>query len=327
MTINLAECLRGVRTAAIAGHVNPDGDCIGSCMGLYLYLRDNFPDIQADVYMQKPREVFYYIEDLDKVRTECDAEKKYDLLILLDISSRDRIGVADPYLETAGAVLCLDHHVTNQGKYTWFCNRPEASSASEVVFDCLEPEKISRACAAALYTGIVHDTGVFQYSNTSPKTMRTAAVLMEKGINFSRIVDESFYQKTYVQNQIMGRTLMESIMLMEGRCIVGIVRQKEMRFYGLNPSDMDGIVSQLRNTIGVETAIFLYELKPQTFKVSLRSKEIVDVSRIASVFGGGGHVRAAGCTMEGTPYDVINNITPYIERQMKDWEEEHERNS
>ena len=91
MTINLAECLRGVRTAAIAGHVNPDGDCIGSCMGLYLYLRDNFPDIQADVYMQKPREVFYYIEDLDKVRTECDAEKKYDLLILLDISSRDRI--------------------------------------------------------------------------------------------------------------------------------------------------------------------------------------------------------------------------------------------
>ena len=264
---------------------------------------------------------------MDKVRTECDAEKKYDLLILLDISSRDRIGVAGPYLETAGAVLCLDHHVTNQGKYTWFCNRPEASSASEVVFDCLEPEKISRACAAALYTGIVHDTGVFQYSNTSPKTMRTAAVLMEKGINFSRIVDESFYQKTYVQNQIMGRTLMESIMLMEGRCIVGIVRQKEMRFYGLNPSDMDGIVSQLRNTIGVETAIFLYELKPQTFKVSLRSKEIVDVSRIASVFGGGGHVRAAGCTMEGTPYDVINNITPYIERQMKDWEEEHERNS
>ncbi len=326
-TFNLAQCLQGVRTAAIAGHVHPDGDCIGSCMGLYLYLKENFPEIQADVYMQPPREVFYYIEDLEKVRTECDPDKRYDLLILLDISSSDRIGVAGPYLETAGAVLCLDHHVTNQGKYTWFCNRPGASSASEVVYSFLDPEKVSKACAEALYTGIVHDTGVFQYSNTSPATMRTAAELMEKGIDFSRIVDESFYQKTYVQNQIMGRTLMESIMLMEGRCIVGIVRQKEMRFYGLEPSDMDGIVSQLRNTIGVEVAIFLYELKPQTFKVSLRSKKIVDVSKIAMLFGGGGHIRAAGCTMEGTPYDVVNNITPYVERQLKEQEEEHERDS
>ncbi len=324
---SLAECLQGVRTVAIAGHVNPDGDCIGSCMGLYLYLRDNYPEIQADVYLQPPREVFYYIEDLDKIRTEWDPDKKYDLLVLLDISSRDRIGVAGPGAETAGAVLCLDHHITNQGQYTWFCNRPEASSASEVLYDFLEPEKISRACAAALYTGIVHDTGVFQYSSTSPKTMRTAAALMEKGIDFSRIVDESFYQKTYVQNQIMGRTLMESIMILEGRCIVGIVRQKEMRFYGLHSSDMDGIVSQLRNTIGVEVAIFLYELKPQTFKVSLRSKHVVDVSKIAALFGGGGHVRAAGCTMAGTPYDVVNNITPYVERQLKDWEEANERNS
>ena len=79
---NLAECLKGVRTVAIAGHVNPDGDCIGSCMGVYLYLRDNFPDIRADVYMEKPREVFYYIEDLDQVRTEYDGSVSYDLLIL-----------------------------------------------------------------------------------------------------------------------------------------------------------------------------------------------------------------------------------------------------
>ena len=324
---NLAECLEGVRTVAIAGHVNPDGDCIGSCMGVYLYLRDNFPQIRADVYMEKPREVFYYIEDLDKVRTEYDGSARYDLLILLDIRSRDRIGVAGACLETASRVLCLDHHVTNKGHYTWFCNIPEASSTSEVVFGFLDEDKISPACAAALYTGIVHDTGVFQYSSTSPKTMRIAAALMEKGIPFSRIVDQSYYQKTYVQNQIMGRTLMESIMLMGGRCIVGIVRLKEMKFYGLKPSDMDGIVSQLRNTIGVEVAIFLYELKLQCFKVSLRSKEIVDVSKIAMVFGGGGHVRAAGFNMHGTPYDVINNITPYVEEQLEEYSQADERDS
>mgnify|MGYP001161504007 FL=1 len=317
---NLADYLKEIKTVAIAGHVNPDGDCIGSCMGVWLYLRDNLPDVRADVYLQPVREVFSYIEGLDQIHTECDTEKKYDLLILLDISSRERIGVAGPYLETAGKTLCFDHHITNQEQYTWLYNDPEASSTSEVGWGFLEEDKISRACAEALYTGIVHDTGVFQYSCTSPRTMRIAAGLMEKGIPFSEIVDESFYQKTYAQNQIMGRTLMESIMLLDGKCIVGVVRQREMDFYGLNPGDMDGIVSQLRNTIGVEVAIFLYETEFQTFKVSLRSKARVDVSEIAMVFGGGGHKRAAGCTMQGLPYDVVNNISLYVEKQLKEQE-------
>ena len=315
---SLSGYLEGVSTVAIAGHVNPDGDCIGSCMGIWLYLRDNFPDLEADVYMQKPRGVFGYIEGLDRIRTECDPEKKYDLLILLDISSADRIGVAGPYVETAGKTLCFDHHVTNHGNYTWMHNDPEASSTSELVWRFLDHDRVSKACAEALYTGIVHDTGVFQYSSTSPDTMRAAADLMEKGIPFSKIVDESYYQKTYVQNQIMGRTLMESILVMGGRCIVGIVRQREMKFYGLTPGDMDGIVNQLRNTIGVEVAVFIYETAFQTFKVSLRSKEYVDVSEIAMIFGGGGHRRAAGCTMQGTPYDVVNNLSVYVEKQLKE---------
>ena len=116
----------------------------------------------------------------------------------------------------------------------------------------------------------------------------------------------------------MGRTLMESILVMGGRCIVGIVRQREMKFYGLTPGDMDGIVNQLRNTIGVEVAVFIYETAFQTFKVSLRSKEYVDVSEIAMIFGGGGHRRAAGCTMQGTPYDVVNNLSVYVEKQLKE---------
>ena len=95
-----------------------------------------------------------------------------------------------------------------------------------------------------------------------------------------------------------------------------------MDFYGLTPGDMDGIVIQLKNTEGVHVAIFLYELEPQVFKVSLRSDELVDVSKIAAVFGGGGHVRAAGCTMSGSPYDVINNLTLYIEKQLLAEEEE-----
>lgn len=315
------EILNGVSCMAIAGHVRPDGDCIGSCLGLYQYLRDNRPEIQADVYLEDPRPEFSYLPGFSEVKTSCE-EKAYDLVVLLDVSSEERIGVAAPLLAKAGKTICIDHHVTN----TEYCEinhvEPDASSACEVLFGLLEEEKISEPCAEALYTGIVTDSGVFQYSSTSPHTMRVAAALMEKGVPFTRIIEDAFFKKTYVQNQIMGRTLTESIMLLDKQCIVGIVRKKVMDFYGLTPGDMDGIVSQLKNTEGVHVAIFLYELEPQVFKVSLRSDELVDVSKIAAVFGGGGHARAAGCTMSGSPYDVINNLTLYIEKQLLAEEEE-----
>ena len=310
------EILNGVSCMAIAGHVRPDGDCIGSCLGLYQYLRDNRPEIQADVYLEDPRPEFSYLPGFSEVKTSCE-EKAYDLVVLLDVSSEERIGVAVPLLAKAGKTICIDHHVTN----TEYCEinhvEPDASSACEVLFGLLEEEKISEPCAEALYTGIVTDSGVFQYSSTSPHTMRVAAALMEKGVPFTRIIEDAFFKKTYVQNQIMGRTLTESIMLLDKQCIVGIVRKKVMDFYGLTPGDMDGIVIQLKNTEGVHVAIFLYELEPQVFKVSLRSDELVD-----AVFGGGGHIRAAGCTMSGSPYDVINNLTLYIEKQLLAEEEE-----
>ena len=163
---------------------------------------------------------------------------------------------------------------------------------------------------------MVHDTGVFQYSCTSPETMRIAAKLMEKGIPFTKIVEESFYEKTYVQNQILGRCLMESILLMDGKCVIGVVKKKMMDFYHVEPKDLDGIVQQLRIIKGVEVAIFIYEVKPQEFKVSLRSKGKVNVNEVASYFGGGGHVLAAGCTFHGSVYDVMNNLLEIIEKQL-----------
>ena len=194
--------------------------------------------------------------------------------------------------------------------------RPDASSTSEIVADMLDESKISQEAAEALYMGIVHDTGVFRHSCTSPETLEVAAKLMRKGVRCNKIINDTYYDKTYYQNQILGRALLESVLLLDGKIIFSAVRQKEMSFYGVGPSDLEGIVQQLMGTVGVETAIFLYETAPQQFKVSLRSREKVDVSEIASYFGGGGHVRAAGCTMQGSVYDVVNNITYHIEKQL-----------
>lgn len=312
------EILENVKTVGIAGHLRPDGDCVGSCMGFYLYLKHNYPELEADVYLEEPKPVFSYIARLDDVFHDIQGreDKVYDLFVTLDVSSKDRIGVAGPLFDIAKKTVCIDHHVSNRGFGQINHIRGDVSSAAEVLYGLLEPDKIELEAATAIYTGIAHDTGVFQYSTTSPETMRIAGELMKHGFNFSKIIDHSFYEKTYVQNQVMGRVLAESIMLQDGKCIVGYMKRKDMDFYGVTGKDLDGIVSQLRLTKGVEVAIFVYESEPQLFKVSLRSNGIVDVSKVAVFFGGGGHMRAAGCDMRGSMYDVVNNLTAEIEKQL-----------
>lgn len=313
----LSEFLNGIKSVAIAGHVKPDGDSIGSCLALYNYIKDRYPMIQADVYLQPVGEIFHFIKNIDCIQNIYDSERKYDLFVSLDCGDRNRLGKAAGYLDTATQSINIDHHISN----SMFADHnhvvADASSTCEVLYSLLEEEYITKEIAEALYVGIITDSGVFQYQATSSKTMNIAGKLMDKGIDFSWIVETVFFEKTYLQNQILGRALLESMMFLDNRCIVSVITQKEMDFYGVDSSDLEGIVSQLRNTTGIEVALFLYEIEPLQFKVSMRSHDIVDVSRIAQVFGGGGHVRAAGCTMCGTVHDVINNITAYIEKQLQ----------
>ena len=323
--IVLNDILKGKKRVALGGHVRPDGDCVGSCMGLYHYLKEQYPEIGTDVYLEEVPEAYRMIKDTDEVKTQITDGDVYDLFICLDCGDMQRLGFSMPLFENAKETLCVDHHISNDAFADNNYVVPEASSTSELIYTLLDAEKISCASAEALYMGIVHDTGVFQYSCTSPETMEIAADLMRKGINGSEIIDKTYFEKTYIQNQILGRALLESMLIMDKKCIVSVIRQKSMKFFQAKPSDLEGIVSQLRQTKGVEVAIFLHEISPQKFKVSLRSKGKVDVSEIAKYFGGGGHVRAAGVTMEGSSHDVINNITARIVLQLKHEEQDEEK--
>lgn len=315
--INLASELEQVKSAAIAGHIHPDGDCIGSCMGLYLYIRKYFPQVETvDVYLEEFRNSFSFIKEIDQVKHSCGEDRSYDRIFCLDAGDAERLGDAVKYLKTAKKSICIDHHISNTGYADVNMIVPDASSTSELVYGLLEPEKITKEIAEPLYMGIAHDTGIFQYSCTSPETMRIAGKLMETGINFSEIVDETFFKRSYLQNQILGRALLESILVLDKKCIISGVRKKDMEFYHVTPMDLEGIVSQLKTTEGVEAAIFLYETKNQEYRVSMRSNGNVDVQKVASYFGGGGHTRAAGCTMQGSFHDVVNNLTLHIEKQM-----------
>ena len=308
--------LDSVNTVAIIGHVRPDGDCIGSCLAVYNYLEEQYPRVDATVYLEAPSPKFGYLKNIDKIVTDFSEEKEYDLCICLDSSDILRFGEAVKYLNQAKKSVCVDHHVTNTGFAGKSIVEANSSSTCEVLFGLMEEEKISKAVAECIYTGIIHDTGVFKYDSTSAKTMEIAGKMMAKGIPFSRIIDDSFFKKTYIQNQILGRALLESITFLDKRCIFSVIHKRDMDFYGVTSADMDGIIDQLRVTEGVECAIFMYETACREYKVSLRSTTDLDVSRIAVYFGGGGHVKAAGCTMAGSVHDVINNLSAQIEKQL-----------
>ncbi len=309
--------IRKADTIAISGHMTPDGDCIGSCLGLYNYIADNYPDKKVDIYLEPIPSKFSFLRYSDRIRQKKEKNRIYDLYFSMDCSDPERLRDFRPWFEEASFRICIDHHMTNQGFGDIAIVCPGASSASEVLWDLLDPDKVSRECAEAVYTGLVHDTGVFRHSNTTGKVMRIAGALIDKGVHSEKIINETFYEKTYRQNLVLGRALLESILILDRRMIFSVFTRKDFEFYRVDKEDLEGIVAQLMLTEGVEVALFLYQLEDRSFKVSLRSTDRVDVSRIASVYGGGGHKKAAGCTAPGSARDIVMSIASYVEDQLK----------
>ena len=311
----LEELLEGAKEVALSGHIRPDGDCVGSVMSIYQYIKKNMPNVEVKVFLETPSSVFDCIWGVEDIDSEMETLHEYDVFIALDCTN-DRLGKAEPIFKRAKKKINIDHHVSNSGCGDINIVIPDASSTCEVVYDLLDSEKLDMEIAKTLYIGIIHDTGVFKYSNTSPKTLNVAAKLISFGFDFPKIIDETFYEKTYIQTLVCGRAVSESVRFMDEKCIFSVVDKTMMEFYGVGPKDLDGIINQLRTIKGIECAIFMYQTGSMEYKVSMRSNGYVNVSEIATFFGGGGHVRAAGCTMKGTVHDVINNLSARIALQI-----------
>lgn len=316
--IYLDEILQGAKTVGITGHVRPDGDCVGSTLGVYNYICDNMPQVDVDIYLQPIKEEFQFLRNSDKVKENADAGKVYDVFIVCDCAACDRFEDFRVCFEKAKKKVVFDHHISGQEIGDMNIIAPELSSCSELIYEAMNPEKISKSVAECLYLGIIHDTGVFKYQAVTARTMQIAGALMEKGIDFTSIIDNTFYMRTYRQSQVLGKALLESVLFCDGRCIFTILTKQEMEFYGVTSKDLGGVAEQLRLNDSVEVAIFLYEVEKNEYKVSMRSKNIVDVSKIAKRFGGGGHIRAAGFDMSANhPRDIVNNIGALVEQQLK----------
>lgn len=319
MKLNILDECKDARRIGISGHVRPDGDCVGACLALWQYLSKCLPEAYVRVFLERPEDIFAEIKGFGEIDWDFGEEEPFDVFFALD-TSVDRLGEAEKYFKAARKTVNIDHHVSNRGGGQQNYVDPQVGSTCELVYDLMEESRLDRELAKAIYVGMIHDTGVFQYSNTTPATLEKGAKLISYGFDFSKLVRETFYQRTYVQAQIMGRALMESVRFMDGRCIVSVIERKTMEFYEVEPGDLNGIVNQLLNIEGVDCAIFMYQTGVMEYKVSLRSSEKVNVAQIAAYFGGGGHVRAAGCTMSGTFHDCVNNLSVHIEKCIKQWE-------
>ena len=313
--VHILDLVKDADTVAVAGHVNPDGDCVGSTRAIYNYLKKSGKNV--DVYLEPIGKEFDELPGSEFIKNEPE-DKAYDVFFMLDLGDVERIGVVSKLFDKAGKTICLDHHITSKGVADENYIITSLSSTCELIYEMMDTDLIDKDVATCLYTGIIHDTGVFHHNCTSKRTMEIAGELMAKGIDFGHIIDHNFYSKTYKQNQVLGRCLMESMLLWEGTGVVSYLTRKEMDFYMVGDNDLSGIIDQLRLTEGVKIAIFISEREPHSFKVSMRSTVTdLDVSKVAAFFGGGGHKMAAGCTISGgTVHDVINNLTKQIQFQL-----------
>ncbi len=292
----------------VAGHIRPDGDCVGSCVAVYHYIRHVFPEKSVDVYLENLPERYECLDPEHSIIQQKIGQESYDLFLVVDSSSSDRLGEAEQAFHQAKHTLCVDHHISNLCYAETNIVVPDSSSTCEVLYELMQEEASMPEIAAALYVGIISDSGVFRYSNTSARTMEIAGKLMQTGITFWDLIDHCVSERTYVQTQLLGQALLDSRLLLDGKCIVTVITRSMMERFGAKTEDVEGVVEQLRVTRGVEAAVLLHETGELQYKVSMRSNDQIDVSRAAVVYGGGGHRKAAGFQGTGTAEDIIESL-------------------
>ena len=317
--MEILELVKNCTRIGLTGHENPDGDCTGACCGLALYLRKVLPEAVVDIYLEPPAEnLIRNIPGADTIIYEVTGnEEKYDAFIVLD-SAPSRVGKPLELYNRAGLKINIDHHRTNPGAGDTECYIDgKASSACELVYKVIDREEIDAQIAQALYEGIVTDTGVFQYSNTSESTMRAAGSLMSYGFDHTAVIREVFFERTPKQARVLGTALIKAEPLLDGKLILCCFDKKTMDELGAGRKDLDGISAQLLLTEGADCSVFFHETEPGIWRASMRSLHVTDVSSIAAKHEGGGHLRAAGFTIRTDIHTAIKDITDDIAQQLR----------
>ncbi|MDO5717542.1 MAG: bifunctional oligoribonuclease/PAP phosphatase NrnA [Tissierellia bacterium] len=304
---NFKNIIKNAENIGIVGHMSPDGDAIGSALGLY----DAVLQLNNNSYVLKIDEIPEYLNflpGLDKF-TEYSGEK-YDVLITVDASSSDRIGDAVYALENCRQSIVIDHHISNEKFGDINHVVADASSTSEVVFDLIEELglSISEDMASCIFVGILTDTNRFLYSNSSSNTLRAAAKLMDTGFDKDYILYNLYQTNTMGSFRLTQKVIENTEFCYDDKAAIAVIDNDMLNICGADKYDIEDKINLIRDIRSVELACLIKEVDDDIYKVSLRSKRFVDVSKICTEYGGGGHIHAGGFSFRGNLSELKTSL-------------------
>ena len=293
--------LDAAQQIVVASHVRPDGDAYGCIIAMALYLRSLGKDVQ--VWNEEGMtDKFRYLPECDLVTLPSEGKHDFDVFLALDTSTKERLGRVLKSTGNVGTWINIDHHVSNH-RYADLNYIDDASPATgQILYDYFQSvgAEITPAIAGNLYAAISTDTGSFQYEKTTPATFRTAADLVEKGVNVPDLSRAMYDNHPRRRLELLKALLNSACFTCEDRVASFSLTLKTAKDLGVLPEDNEGLIDHLRGVESVQVAVFFEELPEGKVRVSMRSKEPrFDVCKICALFGGGGHPQAAGARLPG----------------------------
>jgi phosphoesterase RecJ-like protein len=313
----ILDAVRNSKTFCIAGHIRPDGDCVGSQLGLALALQNEGKKVACwneDAVPQK-----YKFLDDDGLFQKPKRGLKFDCVIATDCASFERLGTVVPCISHRKLLINIDHHESNTryGDINWVSAREP--SCGELIYRVLKLARwpITRRIADCLFTAVSTDTGSFQYATTRPGTFHVGAELVTRGANLARICDEVYQSYPLSRARLLKHVYSRFRLTHNNRIAWFWLKAADFARTGAESDDTEGLIDHIRDIEPVVVACVFEEIEPEMTRISLRSKsDRVNVSDIAAQFGGGGHSAAAGARIPGKPLSVQRRVIAAIKRAL-----------
>lgn len=297
----ILHALRPVRTVAVASHLRPDADALGSTIAFALWLKGIGKDVTAwneEGTLAK----FRYLPSHEMLSTPAGVPKSFDVFVALDTSVKSRLGTVVDAVAPGAVWINIDHHISNENYAEINHVDPSAPATGQILFEFFRHAhaEITPAMAANLYAAISTDTGSFQYAGTNERTFRAAAELVTCGVDVAGLSRAMYDSQPRRRFELLRFALNRAEFSCDDRIATFSLSLADVERLGVLPEDNEGIIDQLRAIEGVEAAVFFEELPEGKVRVSARSKNpTVDVCKICQVFRGGGHPMAAGARIAG----------------------------
>ena len=316
MTIdNIKEEINKAKDIVILTHENPDGDAVGSALAMYLTLKKMNKEV--DVIIPEYSNVFKFLPGAESIKKE-GKETPYDLAISVDVTGIKRLNGFSKYFENAITKIQIDHHEVNDMFADYNFVNPASPACAQILILVIEELgiEIDKQIGTCLLTGIITDTGGFKYEGVSAETFEFASWLLAKGVNVSDIYKRVLQVKSRANFELRKLIMDRMEFLHDNKITFTYITSEDMQKVKAMPGDHEGLVEVGRDIEGVEVSIFLRQTE-KGYKASLRANNYVNVSDVALLFNGGGHMRAAGCDMAGDLEQCKEKIVKAVEKYIK----------